>query len=132
MDDVKKLEKLYREALSAVSGGKKGFYDGTEEGYRDQIFAYLSRNDIRDAYVEPVLAKLLKRASKQKVDYDIAMKAIKRAIGEVARNWKMTHVMTTGLSKAAIDRQIAAVARTVMEEIYLTRLGDARRAGKAV
>lgn len=93
----------------------------TEQEYSDALFAYLGRADIQKIFFTPVLNRLIKKYTEyQTASYEQALRALKRAVGEMARQWKLEHTMFLGLSSAAKDRIHAAIAESIMT-IYFAR-----------
>lgn len=96
----------------------------TRKEYSDGLFTHLGKEDVQRAYINPVIARLVKKS----VPYETAFRALKRATKEMAAHWKLTHVISTGLSKAARDEIVENVTRTVME-IYFIRRKEASGQG---
>lgn len=90
--------------------------------YEKAIFDEVAKSSSQDTWIIPIFKRLIARGKKEgrPVDYETAFKALKRGVNDLAAHWKLTHVMSTGLSKAARDRVIENVTRTV-HEIYLIR-----------
>lgn len=98
----------------------------TRKEYSDALFAYLGKEHTQRVYINPVIDRLIKRGARDGrfVDYETAFRALKRATKEMAAQWKLEHVISTGLSKAVRDEIIESVTRTVME-IYFVRRKEA-------
>lgn len=118
-------EKEFRQAtkLAKLITSKEKPMD-PEYSYKTSLFDYLGKENVQHAYILPVMDRLIKAGKRDphgSVAYETAYKALKRGVKEMAEHWKMEHVMTTGLSKAAKDRIQDDVTRTVMEIYFIRR-----------
>ena len=96
-----------------------------EQKYLDNLFKHLSDDNTRNAYIEPVINKLVKMSAKGTVPYEKAEKMIKRGVNELADDWKLRHVMVLPVSKAGKERQVMNLVRSIME-IYFIRSREAK------
>lgn len=90
--------------------------------YEKALYDYVGEKKSQDVWIIPIFKRLLQRHKKEGrgVAYETAFSMLKRGVKQMADHWKLTHVMSTGLSKAARDRVIENVTRSV-HEIYLIR-----------
>jgi hypothetical protein len=95
-----------------------------ESHYLNALFTHLDDPRVKDAYITPVMDKLLLEVKRGRSrGYEGNFKAFKRAVAELADNWKLEHGSMSGLgiSKAAADRQVEQVTRAIME-VFLARM----------
>jgi hypothetical protein len=93
----------------------------TEKEYSDSLFAYLGQADTQRVWFTPVLNRLIKKYTDgTTATYEQAFRALKRSVNQMARQWKLEHKMSLGLSLAAKNRIHDAIARSIME-IYFAR-----------